>query len=66
MERLIPAASRGRHRQHHGKAPWVRPMGQGLELLASRGDGTTIALEIGLSPERLASRREARGDAERW
>ena len=61
VERLIPAASRDRHRKHrqrYGDAPRARPMGQGLELLALRRDGTTIPVEISLSPGRLASGRE--------
>ncbi len=61
VERLVPAGSRGRHRQHrrhYSEAPRARPMGQGLELLALRRDGTTIPVEISLSPWRLASGRE--------
>ena len=61
VERLIPAAARDQHRQHrqnYGEAPRLRPMGQGLELLALRRDGTTIPVEICLSPGRLASGRE--------
>ena len=58
VERLIPAASRGRHRQHrrdYNEAPRVRPMRQDHELAALRKDGTTIPVEISLSPGRLAS-----------
>ena len=61
VERLVPAASRGRHEQHrrrYGEAPRARPMGQGLELAALRKDGTTIPVEISLSPGELASGRE--------
>lgn len=61
VERLVPAASRDRHeqhRRHYCEAPRARPMGQGLELLALRRDGTTIPVEIGLSPGRLASGRD--------
>ena len=61
VERLVPAVSRTRHerhRRHYGEAPRARPMGQGLELLALRRDGTTIPVEISLSPGRLASGRE--------
>ena len=61
VERLVPKASRGRHerhRRHYGEAPRVRPMGQGLELLALRRDGATIPVEISLSPGRLASGQE--------
>ena len=60
VERLIPAAGRSRHerhRRHYAEAPRVRPMGQGLELLALRKDGTTIPVEISLSPGTLASGR---------
>ena len=58
VERLVPAASRGRHRQHrrrYNEAPRVRPMGQDHELAALRKDGTTIPVEISLSPGRLVS-----------
>ena len=56
IERLIPDASRDRHRRHrrrYGESPKPRPMGQGLELEALRKDGTTIPVEISLSPSRL-------------
>ena len=58
VERLVPTASRGRHeqhRRHYGEAARPRPMGQGLELQALRKDGTTIPVEISLSPGELAS-----------
>ena len=58
VERLVPAASRSRHERHrlrYAEAPSPRPMGQGLELLALRKDGTTFPVEISLSPGRLAS-----------
>lgn len=58
VERLVPAASRNRHQQHRGnyaKAPRPRPMGQGLELLALRRNGTTFPVEISLSPSKLGS-----------
>ena len=58
VERLVPAASRGRHEQHrlhYADAPRPRPMGQGLELQALRKDGTTFPVEISLSPGRLAA-----------
>ena len=61
VERLVPAASRSRHeghRRHYAEAPRVRPMGQELELLALRRDGTTIPVEISLSPGTLASGRQ--------
>ena len=56
VERLIPDARRGRHRRHrqrYGRSPKPRPMGEGLELEALRKDGTTIPVEISLSPSRL-------------
>ena len=61
VERLVPAGSRARHqehRHHYADAPRPRPMGQGLELLAVRKDGTTLPVEISLSPGKLASGRE--------
>ena len=61
VERLIPAGSRSRHEQHrqrYSEAPRARPMGQGLELLAVRRGGTTIPVEISLSPGKLASGEE--------
>ena len=61
VERLVPAARRGRHRRHrrrYGEAPELRPMGEGLELDALRKDGTTIPVEISLSPSQLGPGRE--------
>jgi len=61
VERLIPDASRGRHRRHrrrYGESPRPRPMGEGLELEALRKDGTTIPVEISLSPSKLGPGRE--------
>ncbi len=61
VERLVPAGSRVRHqehRRHYAEAPRPRPMGQGIELLAVRKDGTTFPVEISLSPGKLASGRE--------
>lgn len=61
VERLLPVASRNqheRHRRHYSEAPRLRPMGQGLELLALRRDGTTIPVEISLSPGTMASREQ--------
>jgi len=61
VERLIPDASRGRHRrdrQRYGESPRPRPMGEGLELEALRKDGTTIPVEISLSPSQLGPGRE--------
>ena len=61
VERLMPDASRVRHRRHrarYGEAPQPRPMGEGLELEALRRDGTTIPVEISLSPSRLGRGRD--------
>ena len=61
VERLIPDASRSRHRRHrrrYGESPKPRPMGEGLELEALRKDGTTIPVEISLSPSRLGPGQE--------
>ena len=58
VERLVPAATRSRHEQHrarYAEAPQPRPMGQGLELQALRKDGSTLPVEISLSPGELAS-----------
>ena len=58
VERLIPDASRGRHRRHrrrYGESPKPRPMGEGLELEALRKDGTAIPVEISLSPSKLGT-----------
>ena len=58
VEMLVPAAGRARHehhRRHYAEAPRPRPMGQGMELSALRKDGTTIPVEISLSPGTLAS-----------
>ena len=61
IERLIPDASRDRHRRHrrrYGESPKPRPMGKGLELEALHNDGTTIPVEISLSPSRLGPDQE--------
>jgi len=58
VERLVPAASRSRHRRYrerYGEAPYPRPMGEGLDLRAQRKDGTTIPVEISLSPSDLVA-----------
>ncbi len=58
VERLIPEASRARHvlhRRRYNESPRPRPMGQELELQALRKDGTTIPVEISLSPSALGS-----------
>ncbi|MES2390394.1 MAG: PAS domain-containing sensor histidine kinase [Acidobacteriota bacterium] len=50
---LVPAAIRGHHAAHRASfaaAGVSRPMGAGLELLATRKDGSTFPVEISLSP----------------
>ena len=56
VDLLVPAALRGSHASHrtkYGKAPSIRPMGNGLKLRALRKDGTEIPVEITLSPIQL-------------
>lgn len=58
VERLVPPASRDRHRGHrrrYAEAPRARPMGRGLELEALRKDGKTVPVEISLAPSDLAA-----------
>ncbi|MCC6750112.1 MAG: PAS domain S-box protein [Deltaproteobacteria bacterium] len=53
VERLVPEAARARHvadRQGFVAHARSRPMGAGLELQALRKDGTTVPVEISLSP----------------
>lgn len=55
---LVPEASRARHardRASFAAAGITRPMGQGLDLLARRKDGTQFPVEISLSPVRTES-----------
>jgi diguanylate cyclase (GGDEF)-like protein/PAS domain S-box-containing protein len=52
VEMLVPdelAAAHERHRERYRAWPDVRPMGVARELLAKRGDGTTLPVEISLS-----------------
>lgn len=50
---LLPAALRDKHSHHRSSffaAPKIRTMGLGLELFALKKDGSTIPVEISLSP----------------
>lgn len=53
IEALIPERLRATHRGHrevYGRAPKLRAMGIGMELLAVRRDGTEFPVEVSLSP----------------
>lgn len=53
VERLVPAAVRAQHVRHRNafqEHPHDRSMGVGLQLLASRVDGTSFPVEVSLSP----------------
>jgi PAS domain S-box-containing protein len=77
VEQLVPEGERGVHRAHRTRYrvnPRRRPMGRAVDLRARRRDGTTVPVEIALSPMELddelwvmASIRDvsARVDAER-
>jgi protein-histidine pros-kinase len=57
VEQLIPAAARAAHAGHRDgyvAAPRVRAMGSGIDLRASRKDGSEFPVEISLSPVRTA------------
>lgn len=47
-------ATHGKHLEDYFRAPTVRSMGIGMELSACRADGSEFAVEISLSPYRLA------------
>jgi len=60
IELLVPPASRSAHAAHrdgYARSPRARPMGSTLELSAVRKDGTTLPVEIMLSPMALGDRR---------
>ncbi len=53
VDALVPDALRNTHAGHRARFladPKVRPMGQGLELLARRHDGSEFPVDISLSP----------------
>ena len=53
IETLLPKRLRKRHvshRQEFVKDPKLRPMGEGLDLVAKRKDGSEFPVEISLSP----------------
>ena len=53
VELLVPLASREKHRDLRAgfvASPHPRMMGRGLDLTAKRSDGTTLPVEIALSP----------------
>lgn len=57
VEDLIPMNARAGHAAHRASfvaANRMRPMGQGMDLLALRRDGTTLPVEISLSPVRAS------------
>lgn len=52
IELLLPAAYRAAHAQHRAAyfaAPRARPMGQGLDLVAQRKDGSVFPAEVSLN-----------------
>jgi two-component system, NarL family, sensor histidine kinase DevS len=53
VDSLVPTRARARHarlRDGYGQHPAPRPMGAGLDLALERADGTTVPVEISLSP----------------
>jgi len=60
VEDLMPSHLRSVHRSHragYAAAPTRRQMGSGLELVATRVDGSTVPVDIALSPVELEGRR---------
>lgn len=65
IEQLVPHEYRQQHIQHretYGEAPSARPMEVSGELLGLKADGTTVPLEIGLSPVDDRAERGHPGD----
>jgi len=57
VEILVPPALGDRHRAHRAgfeADPVSRPMGMGLELLGQHKDGSTLPVEVSLSPVKMA------------
>ena len=55
VEKLLPERFRHRHHEHRSEFsadPKLRPMGAGLDLFATRADGTEFPVEVSLSPLR--------------
>ncbi len=53
LETLLPARLRAlhrQHRQHYAASPRMRPMGQGLQLVGLRKDGSEFPVDISLRP----------------
>ncbi|HYP33789.1 MAG TPA: PAS domain S-box protein [Burkholderiaceae bacterium] len=53
VDDLVPDSIRPRHaayRDAYGKSPRPRPMGTQMDLVARRGDGSEVMVEIALSP----------------
>lgn len=59
IEALVPEPLRERHKGHVARyvaAPTLRAMGSGLQLYGQKRDGSTIPIEISLSPVPLENR----------
>jgi PAS domain S-box-containing protein len=53
VEKLLPQELRERHIAHrtqYTSEPRMRPMGTGIDLVATRADGTTFPVDIMLNP----------------
>ena len=59
IDLLLPAVARKQHVSHRNSymdEPGLRPMGQGLDLVALRKDGSEFPVEISLSPVETGNR----------